>query len=198
MVAPNPLSAVFRAATARPRLIDVWGSGGKSTAGKSVNFGVRFLHFVRGMPYLGHGDQSPRAPSGLRGTSLAPLLVQTALFPPSAPGFGRGYFFYVDSGYVDSGASSSTGIAFQARRGTKDRSIGLPRADPTISDQPSWNPLNWCFRCHEPLFSVSRTTNPGATSPRAGSGACGPARPPTSRFGVEFKGVDLKNGDGVL
>jgi hypothetical protein len=154
MVAPNPLSAVFRAATARPRLIDVWGSGGKSTAGKSVNFGVRFLHFVRGMPYLGHGDQSPRAPSGLRGTSLAPLLVQTALFPPSAPGFGRGYFFYVDSGYVDSGASSSTGIAFQARRGTKDRSIGLPRADPTISDQPSWNRLDWCFRCHEPRIRV--------------------------------------------
>ena len=35
----------------------------------------------------------PETLRGLRGAGIIPPLVQTALFPPSAPGFGRGYFF---------------------------------------------------------------------------------------------------------
>ena len=174
MVAPNPLSAVFRAATARPRLIDVWGSGGKSTAGKSVNFGVRFLHFVRGMPYLGHGDQSPRAPSGLRGTSLAPLLVQTALFPPSAPGFGRGYFF---TSILDTSTPAPHRRPESRFKHAEGPRIGRS-ACPKRSPPSATNPLGTA------LIGVSGVTNheSGCYQPPCGIGRLRPC--PTTDFSI--------------
>jgi hypothetical protein len=174
MVAPNPLSAVFRAATARPRLIDVWGSGGKSTAGKSVNFGVRFLHFVRGMPYLGHGDHHRELLRDSEERAWLHSLFKQPFSLPPPPASAGGTFFTSILGTSTPAPHRRPESRFKHAEGPRIGRSACPERTPPSAI----NPLGTA------LIGVSGVTNheSGCYQPPCGIGSLPPC--PTTDFSI--------------